>query len=105
MGENINRRSFVKKSTVCIADLNLIRKPDLCVVDTTEFILTKGPSGPDQLEKQDKVVAGVDRVAVDSFVAGFLGLKGKEVILIQRAYKHGLGEINLDKITIKEASV
>jgi len=29
-----------------IADANLVRKPDLCVVDATEFLINNGPAGP-----------------------------------------------------------
>ena len=35
----------------CVADLNTLRKPDLCVADATEFLLTNGPSGPGELRK------------------------------------------------------
>jgi uncharacterized protein (DUF362 family) len=87
----------------CIADLNLLRKPDLCVVDATEFVTTNGPFGPGKLKKLDKVVAGSDRVAVDAFVAGFLGLKGSDILMIQMAHEHGLGEIDLNKLNIQQS--
>jgi uncharacterized protein (DUF362 family) len=86
----------------CIADLNLIRKPDLCVVDATEFVTSNGPFGPGKLKKMDRVVAGVDRVAVDSYVAGFLGFKGTDILMIKMAHEHGLGEIDLSKLSIEE---
>ncbi len=30
----------------CIADVNLLRKPDLCIFDGTEILATNGPRGP-----------------------------------------------------------
>lgn len=42
------------------------------VADVTEFITTNGPSGPGDLKKLDKVVAGTDRVAVDAFCCRYL---------------------------------
>lgn len=86
----------------CIADLNTIIKPDLCVVDGTELITTKGPFGPGELVKPLKIIAGVDRVAVDAYSCTLWGLQGKDIIMIQKGYEHGLGEIDLTKVHIKE---
>ena len=86
----------------CIADLNLIRKFDLYVVDATEFIITNGPSGPGKIKKPNKVVAGTDRVAVDAFCCRYLDLDPRSQIMIQKAYGNNLGEIDLDKLTVKE---
>jgi hypothetical protein len=44
----------------CVADLNTLRKPDLCVADATEFLLTNGPAGPGELRRLDKVILGTD---------------------------------------------
>ena len=89
----------------CIADLNLAVKPVLCIVDATEFITTNGPFGPGELAKPRKVVAGVDRIAVDSYCASLRGLKGEEILMIKKGYEHGLGEIDLKKVRIQEVAV
>jgi uncharacterized protein (DUF362 family) len=89
----------------CIVDLNKAVKPTLNVVDATEIIITNGPFGPGELLKPEKVVAGVDRVAVDSYCAALWGMKGEDIIMIRRGYEQGLGEINLKKINIKEAKI
>ena len=86
----------------CIADLNLAVKPALCVVDATEFITTNGPSGPGELAKPRKVVAGADRIAVDSYCASLLGFKGEEILMIRKGHEHGLGEIDLTKVRVRE---
>jgi uncharacterized protein (DUF362 family) len=86
----------------CIADVNLVRQPNICIVDATEFVTTNGPYGPGELNKAHKIVAGTNCVSVDSFCSTLLGLVPKDVLMIQRAHEHGLGEIDLKKLTIKE---
>ena len=88
----------------CIADLNLAVKPALSVVDATEIILTNGPFGPGELAKPLKIVAGVDRVAVDSYCAMIRGLKGEEILMIKKGFEHGLGQIDLKKVRIQEVA-
>jgi uncharacterized protein (DUF362 family) len=88
-----------------IVDLNKAVKPALNVVDATEFIVTNGPFGPGQLLRPEKVVAGTDRVAVDAYCAGLWGLEPKDIVQIKRASEQGLGEMNLDKVVVKEENI
>jgi uncharacterized protein (DUF362 family) len=88
-----------------IADLNTVIAPDLCVVDATEFIITNGPFGPGELHKPMKVVAGTDRVAMDSYCATLWGLDPKDVIAIGKAYEHGIGEKDLTNMKIEEVEL
>ncbi|MFC1502074.1 DUF362 domain-containing protein [bacterium] len=108
-----NNRTFHKKNWTtdpnaithleqCIADLNTVVTPDLCIVDATEFIITNGPFGPGELIKPMKVIAGTDRVALDAYCCTLWGLKPEDIIVIGKAYEHGLGEMDLEKVTIKE---
>ena len=89
----------------CIADLNTVVKPTLCIVDATEIIKTNGPMGPGELIKPLRVIAGVDRVAIDSYCATLLGLKGEDIAHIRGAYEKKLGEIDLKKVKIQEIKV
>lgn len=89
----------------CIADLNLVRKPDLCILDGTEILKTNGPGGPGKLLKPQKVFAGVDRVAMDAYGAGLLGLDPADIHMIRMAHEHGLGEYDLSRLQIQEATV
>lgn len=86
----------------CIADLNLVRKPDLTVADAIEFITGNGPSGPGPLKKLDVVIAGTDPVAIDAYGAGCLDMAASDIITVQKAYEHGLGEMDLEKLTIMD---
>ena len=118
MGLNfrVNNRTFHKEGwrteqgaiehlDQCIADLNTIIKPTLCVVDATEFITTNGPFGPGKLIKPQKVVVGVDRVAVDAYCSTLWGLEPEDVIMINKGYEHGLGEIDLRKVAVQEVEI
>jgi len=89
----------------CIADLNLIRKPDLCIADATTFLTEKGPYGPGKLASAETVVASTNSVSLDAFCCRFLGLQPEEVLMIGKASRHGLGEMNHDRIRIKSLSV
>lgn len=86
----------------CIADLNTIIHPQLCIVDATEFVTTNGPMGPGKLSKPQKVLAGTDRVAIDTYCATLFGYNPKDIIVLNKAYAHGIGEMNLKKVMIKE---
>jgi len=98
-------RNSIEFLDQCIADLNSVIKPTLCIVDATEFITTNGPFGPGTIIKPQKVVAGVDRVAIDAYCTTLWGLKPEDIIMINKGYEHKLGEIDLKKKKIKEIKV
>ena len=100
--ESIQKIDKVNYLAQCIADLNTVIKPTLNVVDATEFISTNGPMGPGRIIKPNKVVAGVDRIAIDSYCINLLGKKIDDVIKISKGYKHGLGEMDISKVEIYE---
>jgi uncharacterized protein (DUF362 family) len=87
----------------CIAELNLVLKPDLCLVDATEFIITGGPFGPGELHLPRKVVAGTDRVAIDAYCAKLWWLDPEEIIMIKKAHDLKIGE--LEAKAIKEVNL
>jgi uncharacterized protein (DUF362 family) len=89
----------------CIADLNTLRKPDLCVADATEFLLTNGPQGPGKLGKLDKVILGTDPVAVDAYGAPFVNLKPADVLMIAKSAEWGLGQIDVAKLAVEQLTV
>jgi uncharacterized protein (DUF362 family) len=89
----------------CIADANLIRKPDLCVCDSTEFLLTNGPAGPGEVRMARQVVAGANAVTVDAYACTLLGLRPADVSMITMAAAHGLGPFDLAKLNVRKASI
>jgi uncharacterized protein (DUF362 family) len=86
----------------CIADVQLLRVPNLCVVDATEYVTTNGPAGPGELKKANKIIAGTNCVSVDAYSATLLGLAPSDISMIRYASDHGLGEMDLKKLTINE---
>ena len=86
----------------CIVDLNTVVKPHLCVVDATEFIITNGPMGPGDIIQPQKVIAGVDRVALDAFCTTLWDIQAEDIVAITHAHARGLGNMNLSELSIKE---
>lgn len=95
----------VEHLSQCIADLNLIKKPDLCISDATTFITENGPWGPGKLGGAETVVASTNRVSLDAFCCRFLGRQPEDILMIRKASQQGLGEMNLDRIKVKSLSV
>jgi uncharacterized protein (DUF362 family) len=86
----------------CIADLNLVRKPDLCIMDATECAINNGPAGPGETVKPGKIIAGKDPVALDVYAASLIGFYTDDILTVKFANKHGLGEIDPEKVTLLE---
>ena len=97
--EKIDKANYLAQ---CIADLNTVIVPTLNVVDATEFISTNGPMGPGRIIKPCKVVAGVDRIAIDAYCIALLNKKVANVIKIRKGYDLGLGEMDISKVRIQE---
>ena len=90
----------------CIADLNtVVRPPDLIIMDAFEVLVGSGPVGPGPTSSPGFVVAGRDRVAMDTYCAPVQNINPAESIQIKGAYEHGVGEMDLAKLKIKEFDV
>jgi uncharacterized protein (DUF362 family) len=50
----------------CIADLSLLVKPQLTIIDATRGLMTNGPRGPGEVKEIGQIIAGTDPVAVDT---------------------------------------
>jgi uncharacterized protein (DUF362 family) len=88
-----------------IAELGLVIKPDLTIIDATRALVSGGPGGPGKTEKLDTVIAGTDMVAVDSYTVGIAkwyerSFTGTQVKYLAAAYELGLGEIDTEKMSI-----
>jgi len=83
-----------------IADMNLVLRPDLHVLDATRILLRNGPKGGkiEDVVVKNLVFAGADPVALDAVGAGLFGLKPQDLGYIVKAYELGRGEMDLQKI-------
>ena len=86
----------------CIADLNLIRQPDLCIVDAIECVQNNGPRGPGETIKPNLILAGTDPVVLDVYGANLIGIDPADVFTCVKASEHGLGKNDISDITIME---
>ena len=85
-----------------IADLNLLLRPDLHVLDATRIMLKNGPSGGSltDVEVKNLVFAGTDPVALDSLGTGLFGMKPTDLGYIIKSHQAGRGEMDLSKIKV-----
>jgi uncharacterized protein (DUF362 family) len=104
MGVIDNRGEIHKDIHQRIADMNLVIRPQLTIIDATRILLRNGPGGgtPDDLKVLDTLIASADIVATDAYATTLFGMKPEEVRSTVAATKHGLGEIDLSKVDIVE---
>ena len=106
MGINWDRQYFHQNGLhQAIADLSTVVKPDLIIMDANRILLTNGPSGPGQTRDEKSVIAGTDQVAVDAYCTTLFNQTPRQIQHIQYAYELGVGEMNLNKLNIKEIPV
>jgi uncharacterized protein (DUF362 family) len=106
MGNIWNRKDYHRYGLHdCIAELNMALRPTLIVADATRALQTRGPKGPGEVTVPNKVVCGIDPVAVDSYCTRFLTVKGvtpDAVPHLVLANRLGRGELDCDKLKIRE---
>ncbi|MFH0989502.1 MAG: DUF362 domain-containing protein [bacterium] len=90
----------VELLTQSIADLNLVRTPDLSVADVTEILATNGPVGPGKIIRPMEIVAGTNALAVDMYCVKHLGLNVEETVTIRHAQEHHLGPKSLAEVKV-----
>jgi len=88
-----------------IADMNLLLRPDLHVLDCTRILVRNGPKGGrvEDVEVKNLVFAGADPVALDAVGAGLFGMKPADIGHIVKTYEAGRGEMDLERIKILPA--
>lgn len=88
----------------CIADLNTALKPTLNVIDATRILVRGGPTGGrlDDVKEMNTIIASEDIVAADAYAATLFGLQATQIEYILLGAKAGCGEIDLNKLNIKE---
>jgi uncharacterized protein (DUF362 family) len=92
-----------------IADLGLVIKPNLTIIDGTRALLTNGPAGPGDTTTPGRMVAGRQIASVDAYGLTLAKFNNKnmtpaDVRHIQLAGKAGLGEVDIAKLKVKKVS-
>ncbi len=100
-----NRGSFHSGIGQKLADLTSVLSPALTVLDATRIMVRNGPTGGrlEDLRILNKVAAGTDPVAMDTYGATLFGLLPEDLSFITAAHAMGLGEMDLKKIRMIEA--
>jgi uncharacterized protein (DUF362 family) len=109
MGVIWDRKAYHRADLhACIAEINTLVKPTLIVGDATRVMQTRGPKGPGELAKPQKVLAAVDPVAADAYALRWLRkdgtLKPSDVPHLVQAAALGRGQLDLTKLKILEVT-
>lgn len=89
----------------CIVDQYRLKKTDLCIVDSTNFITDNGPSGPGTIKSMHRVIAGTDVVALDALTTEYLDLYPEDILTTVKAHACGIGDMDFAKLNIVEINL
>ena len=100
-----NRGEIHKGSAQRIADLNLVVRPRLTIIDATRILLRNGPTGGklEDVKVLDTLVASADTVAADAYATTLFGMRPEQLPSTVAGAKLGLGEMDLAKMKIVAA--
>ncbi|MDZ7742841.1 MAG: DUF362 domain-containing protein [Bacteroidota bacterium] len=84
----------------CIADLALLRKPDLCIFDAIECSLDNGPRGPSSTVKPNKLLAGTDPLLLDVYAADLIGFYPDDILTFRKALENNIGKTDIKNAKI-----
>jgi uncharacterized protein (DUF362 family) len=90
-----------------LADLATVIRPTLTVIDATRLLQRNGPQGGriEDVKIADTVIASADAVAADAYATTLFGLKPEEIDSTVAAHRMGLGEMDLQRLTVRTMKV
>jgi len=90
-----------------LADICLVIKPTLTVLDAVRILTENGPQGGNlkDVKRLDTVIVGRDQVAIDSYGATLFGMKGSDLSYVKAGAAAGIGVMDLSKLKIKNLNV
>lgn len=90
------RNVFHQDINNIIAELAMMVKPTLVILDGTTVMMTNGPTGGSisDLKRQDTVIASCDMVAADACGCELLGMKVSDLPYLAKAQRGGVGTTN-----------
>jgi uncharacterized protein (DUF362 family) len=98
-----SRRRLHQDIDQSLADLTLVIKPTITVLDAIRILTANGPTGGDlkDVKQLNTIVIGRDMVAVDAFGCTFFGIDPKDIGYIMACHKMGTGRSDLNNLKIK----
>ena len=94
------RNVFHQDINTIIAELSMMVKPTLVILDGTEVMMTNGPTGGSvsDLRRANTMVASTDMVATDSYGCTLLELKVSDLPYLVKAERAGAGTSNCEAL-------
>jgi uncharacterized protein (DUF362 family) len=94
------RNIFHQDINTIIAELSMMVKPTLVILDGTEVMMTNGPTGGSvaDLKRANTLIASCDMVAADSYGCTLLGLKPADLPYLAKAQTAGAGTTNYEAL-------
>jgi len=101
------RNIFHQDINTIIAELAILVRPTLVILDGTSVMMTNGPTGGSvsDLRQANTLIASCDMVAADSYGCGLLGLSVSDLPYLAKAEKAGAGTTNYEALDPKIATV
>jgi uncharacterized protein (DUF362 family) len=101
------RNIFHQDINTVIAELSMMIKPTLVILDGVESMFSNGPTGGSlsDLKKTNTLIAGCDMVAVDSLGCGLLDIKVSDLPYLALAEKAGVGTTDYQSLKPKIANL
>jgi uncharacterized protein (DUF362 family) len=102
-----NRNQLHQGLDFAMVDLAAFFKPALTILDAYRVLFRNGPQGGrlSDVREHKTVAAGADYVALDALGATFLDVEPGELRFLQIAKERGLGEPDLQKVTIEKQTL
>jgi len=94
------RNIFHQDINTIIAELAMMVKPSLVILDGTEVMMTNGPTGGSvsDLRRANTLIASCDCVAADSYGCSLLDLKTSDLPYLAKADKAGAGTSDYESL-------
>ena len=101
------RNIFHQDINTIIAELAMLVRPTLVILDGTSVMMTNGPTGGSvsDLRQANTLIASCDMVAADSYGCGLLGMSVSDLPYLAKAEAAGAGTTNYEALDPKIATV
>ncbi len=102
-----HRSTFHQDINTIIAELAMMVKPTLVILDGTEVMITNGPTGgsTSDLKRANTLIASTDMVAADSYGCSLLNLKVSDLPYLAKAAGTGAGITDYESLEPKFATL
>lgn len=101
------RNIFHQDINTIIAELAMMVRPTLVILDGTEVMMTNGPTGGStaDLKRENTLIASTDCVAADSYGCSLLDMKVSDLPYLSIAEKAGVGTVDYESLKPSRAEV